>query len=476
MEAKTSGVRSTHPDYDRMLPYWRDCRAVASGQRAMHEAKETYIEKLKDESDTAYSARVKRSNFFNGTWRSIAGLKGMAFRVDPTTDLPGAIKSLADDITMSGVSLNAFASNLVEEVLEVGRFGILVEHPPAAATPISQQAAEQLGIRPSFQIYQTEHIRNWRFRRVANAWVLAMVTLAEKADISEDEFGHETEDRYRVLDLDDAGHYRQRVYAVRKEEDVLVEGPVYPLMRGQPMTVVPFAIVGATGRGDAIDIPPLQDLVDANIALYQVNSDRRHGLHFTGLPTAVVSGYQPAEPGESLYIGSTKAWVFPDPNAKASYLEFTGQGLSPSKEMSVELKQEMAMLGARMLADESRIGSETLGGTQIKHQGENSMLGEIVAHASAALEWALGIMAEWVGASGPVVYQINRKFLPVPMGPQEITALVGAWQQGAISDRELFDKFQEGEVISAGKDYETHQEEVASSEPPRPDPAQPIAA
>lgn len=477
MSIKTKGVRTTHPDYDRLSPYWRDCRNVAKGQRSMHAAGEIYIDMFKDEKPEDYRARIKRSNFFNGFWRTIAGLKGMAFRIDPTRDILANIEKLAEDITLSGVSLDAFASNVVEEVLEVGRVGILVDHPPKpnGIQPISVAAAEQMGLRPTLQLYQTESIRNWRFTRVANAWVLSMATLCEThRNEDQDEFGHESETRYRVLDLDENGHYRQRVFAVRGEKDVLVEGPIYPLMNGAPMTVIPFITVGQSGKGDTTDEPPLIDLVDANVALYQVNSDRRHGLHFTGMPTAVVSGYTPVNDGEKLYIGSTSAWVFPDPNAKAVYLEFTGQGLDASKDMSMELKQEMAMLGARMLADESRIGSETLGGTQIKHQGENSMLGELVGHASGAIEWALEIFGRWSGGDAKPVYQINRRFLPVPMAPQEITALVGAMQSGAISEEDLFVKFQQGEVIRSDKTFEEHQEEVKAN-PQMPAPAKPAA-
>jgi hypothetical protein len=58
-----------------------------------------------------------------------------------------------------------------------------------------------------------------------------------------------------------------------------------------------------------------------------------------------VSGYHARkEGGEKLYIGSQPAWVFPDPNAKAAFLEFTGQGLARSRRRSTgEKKQEMAM-------------------------------------------------------------------------------------------------------------------------------------
>lgn len=476
MTKPTQGVATTHPDYDRLLPYWQDCRNVASGQRAMHVAGERYLDKLVDETPAQYKARLKRSNFFNGTWRTIAGLKGMAFRVDPQQTLPAAIEKLTKDITLSGVSLHSLSSNVVEEILEVGRIGIMVDHPPAAtaATPITVALAEEMGLRPTMQFYKAESIINWRFRKMGNAWVLAMVVLCEEAEISDDEFGHDCEKRYRVLDLDEAGLYRQRVYRRKDDKDELIEGPIYPMIENAALNYVPFIMVGATGKGDAIDEPPLIDLVDANIALYQVNSDRRHGLHFTGLPTLFLAGVNPEQDAAGnavkFHVGSTAAITSNDPNAKGSYIEFTGSGLTPSKDMSLELKQEMALLGARMLADESR-QAETLGGTQIKHQGENSMLGEIVAHASDALEWALGVFAQWAGASGEIVYQINRKFLPAPMGPQELTALVASWQSGAISDGDLFRNLQEGEIIAADKTLEEHAAEIDMQGPAMPAPA-----
>jgi hypothetical protein len=46
-----------------------------------------------------YKARLKRSDFFNGTWRTIAGLGGMAFRKPPTVEVPSGIEPYLDDVT-----------------------------------------------------------------------------------------------------------------------------------------------------------------------------------------------------------------------------------------------------------------------------------------------------------------------------------------------------------------------------------------
>lgn len=459
-------VKAVHPDYDLYLPQWKRCRDVVKGQDALHKAGIAYLPKLVGESETEYKARIARSDFFNATWRTISGLSGMAFGKDPISVLPASIEKFADNIDMAGVDLDAMAEEIVEELLEVGRCGLLVDHPflPENVTALNQAQAETMGQRPSIKFYEAEHIRNWRFSNVRNQWVLTRVVLGETARIEVDEFEEKAEDRYRVLDLDETGFYRQRVFRVEDGKDILVEGPIYPLMNNKPMDYVPFAIIGRSGIGDDIDEPPLIDLVDANIAHYQVNADFRHGLHFTGLPTLFLSGIEPDEKAEPFYIGGSAAITSPHPDADGKFIEFTGKGLSEATGALTALERRMAVLGARMIADESK-QAETLGATQIKRAGENSILARITIVASKALEWALDIMAQWTGTSGEVRYEINREFSPIAMNGQELTALVGAWQLGAISDMELFDMLKRGDIVDAAKTYEAHQEEIGQAGP-----------
>jgi hypothetical protein len=474
-----AGVRTTHKDFDTFSPKWKRCRDVVAGQDAIHKAAEAYLPKLKDESDKDYKARLKRSDFFNGTWRTIDALSGMAFRKPPTVDVPKGIESYLEDVTLAGMPMESFAKETVDEVLSVGRLGILVDHPPQPenVTALTVEAAQRLGLRPTLQLYTTESIRNWKFARVNNAWVLSMVVLGECVAVPKDEFTDEEEDRYRVLDLDSSGLYRQRLFRINeKNEDEQIGGDIYPLMNNKPLTYIPFIIVGASGRNDAIDEPPLIDLVDKNVAHYQVNADYRHGLHFTGCPTPYVAGYL-KEQGEKLYIGSSEAWVFPDPQAKAGFLEFTGQGLGAIETALDRIEKQMALLGARMIADETK-QAETLGATQIKRAGENAVLAKIVQACSEALEWALGVFAEWAGQEGDITYEINRDFLPAMMDAQTLTALFAGVQSGNISKRECFELLQRGDVIDPTKQYEEHQAEVEveTPAPAKPKPGEAAAA
>jgi hypothetical protein len=467
-----AGVRTAHRDYDRLLPLWQQCRDIVAGQSAMHARGEEYLPMLAGEDRIAYLARLKRSDLFNATWRTIAGLSGMAFRKEPARDLPTLIERYSNDITMSGINLDALAENLVEEVLEVGRIGLLVDHPtlPEGVTAITQDAAERLGMRPFLTTYRAEAIRNWKYARVGNRWVMVQVVLGEQAEVPKDEFENELVDRYRVLDLDEAGQYRQRVFEVRDGIDVLVEGPLYPQINGNAMSYIPFQILGRSGKGDEIDEPPLIDLVDANVAHYQLNSDYRHGLHFTAMPTLFLAGV--TDDDTPFYIGGQAAITSQHPDAKGMFIEYTGQGLGAISTALKELEQRMALLGARMIADETR-QAETLGATQIKRVGENSILARICIVTSEAMEWALGVMAEWAGASGEVTYQISREFNPLGLSAQDLTALFSGVQAGIISEAEAFDLLQRGDVVDGKKSFEEHQEEIGQQGPATPDPVRP---
>lgn len=468
-----SEVDTQHREYDEYLPQWNRCADVVAGQRAIHAGREKYLPKLKEEDESEYKARLARSDFFNATFRTISGLVGMAFRKDPVAELPSAIEPFAVNIDLAGTSLQGLAKRLCEEVLEAGRIGILVDHPKLVEniSAISAKVAEQRGLRPTLKLYTAKSITNWRFDVVGNATVLVMVTLKESVEVRDGEFKVKCEDRFRVLDLDESGFYRQRVYRVKDGKDELLEGPIYPQMGGRALAYVPFFIVCPTGFQLCCEEPPLIDLVDKNIAHYQVNSDYRHGAHYTALPTLFLAGLEDDD-AEPIYIGSSKAITSRHPEARGEFIEYKGQGLGALERQLDRLERQMAVLGARMIADETQ-QVETLGATQIKRAGENSVLASIVGAVSDVIVQALTVMAQWVGATGEIKYEINREFSPVGISSQDLIAYMQQVQAGLMSEQEYYELLQRGDVIDGAKPFEEHQEEIGQAGPARPDPLAP---
>lgn len=212
------------------------------------------------------------------------------------------------------------------------------------------------------------------------------------------------------------------------------------------------------------DKPPMYDLATLNLSHYRTTADLEHGAHFTGLPTAVVSGYTKESESDVFRIGSSTAWIFPDPSANAKYLEFTGQGLDTLRNIKKDKEDNLAILGARMLAPEKK-QSEAADTVRMRHAGDGAILSAICNSVSQGLNKCLEIIGQWEGTE-PATIQLNEDYLDQPLSAQDLQALVQAWQQGAISDETLFYNLKVGEVMDEYTTFEEEQSRIAN-QPPR---------
>lgn len=469
-KGKGVGVSTKHRQYEKNAVRWKRCRDVIEGRDAIIAAGEAYLPKLKDQNPQEYLGYQKRATFYNASWRTVQSLVGLLFRKPPKLEVGTKIEEYLKDVTMTGVDFNALAKETTEELLTVSRIGILVDFPRAmdASGQISVAQAEQLGLRPSMKVYETESILNWQTSFVNNRTVLSQVRLLEcKVEDTESEFKKTETEIIRVLDLFD-GKYRVRVYNAKTEEQI--EDDYFPVMNGEMMDYIPFYILGPDGIEVDVETPVLIDLFDMNLDHWRISASYQHGCHFTGCPTPVVSGYQVDDKKpETFTIGSTTAWVFPDPQAKASYLEFTGQGLSELRENLNSLKQDMAAIGARMLAPE-KAGVEASETLAMRHAGEYSILSAIAISVSTGLKAALETFCKWAGDDSEPEFEINRDFVPVAPDAQTLTAWLALVQAGEMSSQSLFNLLKRGDLIEHDVDYETEQERIGDQAPPMPAP------
>jgi hypothetical protein len=475
------GVKSEHPEYTAMKDLWEHCAIAASGHKAVQDAGTAILPKLADQTSTEYEAYKKRSTFFNATRRTIQGLSGMIFRKEATVVVPDSVKEMLNDIDMSGSSLHVLSQRTVDEALRLGRAGLFLDYPTVDTTNATMADAKRFGYRPMIKLYDAYSIINWKTAVVISAAVLSMVVLTEVKAKAKDEFQDDYVTQYRVLDLEkypttsgDAYRYRVRVFEVQKneqgiEEDVVVDGPHYPTMNGKVMDFIPFQFIGPHSTSWEVCEPPLIDLVEVNLSHFRVNADYEHGCHFTGLPTPVISGYTRENPNDQFYIGSMSAWVFPNSQAKASYLEFTGQGLSALRTNLEDKKKEMAVLGARMLEAEPS-AQQSANTAAIHRGGEQSMLASIAETVSCAMERMLKWFCDYANAaSDEVKYKLNKDFFPMPMDSLTLTAIIAAWQNGAIDFDTMIDNLKSGEIVDQDDSAEDIQKRIKANPPPTQD-------
>ena len=460
-------IDSHHPEFDAWLPKWEKCRDAAEGQECVHDKGVRYLPKLSEQSMDEYNAYRGRALYYNATGRTVDGLSGLGFRRPPVFEVPASLEYLEDDVDTSGTPLLAFCERAVEEVITTGRVGILADFPPMqeARTLADEEAS---GARPYLCLFKPESIVNWQYKRIANRMQLSLVVLAEKHEQEQDD-GYTTKavDQLRALRLIDGVYVveiHRKLKTVNGETWQLVEA-IVPKMNGNTIPFIPFLMCGPMGVGAEIEKPPILDLANVNLSHYKTSADYEHGLHFTGLPTPVVSGHT-FDTGDKLALGSTSAIGFPSADAKAYYLEFQGQGLSHLSKRLEEKEAMMAALGARMLAAEKR-QVETAETAAIHRSGENSVLASLAIAVSGALSKALGWCGMWAGVQEEVEVELNTDYLPSGMTPQELTALVGAWQAGGISAATLYENLQRGEIARQGVEFEDEKAAI-EEEGPKP--------
>lgn len=450
-------LTTNHLDYDSMAPKWQRCRDAASGQDAVHAAGKRYLPELKKQQPDEYAAYKLRALFYNATWRTIAAMSGMLFRKAPIIEVPSIMGKHLDNITGDGDSFGVLSQKIAEDVLAVGRCGVLVDHPPVDqdATMLDYAAAD---FRPTMYFYKAEDIYNWH----TDGHRITMVRLKEKQVIRMDEFDFEEAEQYRILDLD-LGHYRQRIFRKIKGKEELqqIGDDIIPVINGKRLDYIPFQFFNVSSLTAKVEEPPLIDLVNVNMAHYRATADYEHGLHYCGLPTPFICGHS-SDASEEMYIGGNAAWIFPNPDTKVGFLEFTGAGLEPLRQSLADKQTMMAILGARMLAEQKK-AAETAEAAGIHRAGENATLAVIADTLTDGLKRCLEYYAAWLGSTEEIQYRINKDFLPSPMSAADITARMGLWQAGAISLEDLINELKKGEIIAEDRSAEDIMDDIAAN-------------
>ena len=465
-------ANSTHHDYDASLPTWLRARDVIAGEDAVKAGGTKYLPRLDSQSDNEYLGYKSRACFFNATSRTCDGFLGLLFRRDPEVKLPdrhagvgGALRVFTDDVDLMGTSLFTFCKGVTGEVLALGRCGTLIDWEGGSES------------RAYVVRYQAEDILNWQTQRINGRNVVTLIALREVlAD------GHQTDDPFvvkqietvRVLKLESqadgstryvveiwqqetktkTGRRGSNALPGKKSEWTLTETRV-PLRLGKPLPLIPFVFHGPRNALPDVDKMPLADIICVNLDHYRLDADYKHGLHFTALPTAWVSGFDKTS---ELRIGSSTAWVAEAPGAVAGFLEFKGHGLSTFENAQNRDERLMAVLGSRMLEDTKRVG-ETADAIELRQAGENSILMTLALSVSDSISQVLRWVYWWNSteaypediSEALVLLQINTDFTAKGLTPLELTAIVSAWQAGAISQATMFDLFRKGEVLPTGR-------------------------
>lgn len=416
-----------------MLTAAQKGRALMGGTTAMRAARTTYLPQFAKESKPAYDVRLAASWLFNGYRKTVKDMTGRVFST-PVEISEGdqRLKDWSENIDMQGRDLSTFARQVFEDGLAgPGINWIMVDAPQREGT-VTQAQAQAQNLRPYLVHLKVEDVLGWRSEVVDNVTTLTQIRIAEKITERDtlDEFKDTTVDQVRVLDRLPAG-VQTRLYRKGKDAKWALYQPETLNTAIKEITVVPFY---ANRTGFFTGEPMLDDLADINIAHWQSQSDQRNILHYARVPILFGAGM---DSKATITIGATEAVMATDVNAKLSWVEHNGKAIEAGRVDLKDLEFQMETFGLQMLT--ARTNAQSATGEALDANKETSQLAMTADALKDALEQALQWMGLYGGFDAPVEVEVNKDFGVSFMTAQEVSALLQAVKDGALS-RETFVK------------------------------------
>ena len=139
-------VNTPRDEYNNATTVWRRMRDTYGGRDKIIDAGDLYTPRLPAATPEAQRNYLNRGNYYNAVRRTVSGLVGGVFQKTPRFDVPKRVDPWLKDVTLTSVPMDSFALMATEDVMLMGRCGILVEMADSPLTPA----------RPYFVSYTAE--------------------------------------------------------------------------------------------------------------------------------------------------------------------------------------------------------------------------------------------------------------------------------------------------------------------------------
>jgi hypothetical protein len=457
----TLSVTDASPDWELRIPEWRKVRDALDGEDAVKARGAEYLMKPRGMKPIDYTNYKGRAMFYGVADRTLLGLTGLVFRVEPEVALPGRLTPLVESLTPEATPVRDALHEAVSEVLSLGRYGLLVDLPEGETTDAL----------PYVATYRAEDVFRWEEtlgRGADGAFKrrLVRVLLRERPTTA----NGETEILVRELIIQD-DVYVQNVYVETASEDTLavlrfdeptlagwfrLRDTVTPRVAGRTLTEIPFIFINPMDQRARTVKPPMLDLVVVNFAHYRNSADHENALYLTASPTPFIFGVEESKVPKG--IGSGVIWWSSSHDTRAGMIEFEGKGLAAQQKAMLDKENLMAALGARLIADVRRenVTAET---TRLQSRAETSVITAVVASVESGFRRAFAIAAGWVAAgAAEIVLKINRDYIETRLSANELREVVAGWQAGAYSRQTLHENLQRGEIVPPERTVEAELE------------------
>lgn len=450
-------VSNKHPLYVENYAQWVKNRIVTKSAEAVKSAGVTFLPKLNGQDSEEYDAYRMRANFFPAAKKTLASIMGMIHSKAPVVNFPESRKYYLEQIGLDDASISEISMQINYEQALQGRVGILTDY----ETSITGE------IFPYIAVYTAESIWNWKEAKIQGQTRLAMLVLEECVPKDPSNlFSGDTVSQLRVLWLDpDDGFLRVAVLvpdgSKKEGQYSLSEEIRTPTIRGKKLPYIPFLIVGAQSIASGVEESPIGSIVDTNLSHYRTSADLEHGRHYTALPTYYLISDTSEDPKLVVGGGSFIHVKADAQNAEIGMVEYTGAGLSALEKADEQKKQEMAVLGARMLQAEKK-QAEAADTVRLRQASENSVIANIARTASRALTISLQWVADMLLLPNKdVSFELTTDFLTISIDPKMVDSLANLVASERMSLETFFYNLAQGGLYPDGHTFEKEMERLS---------------
>ena len=449
-------IDTFHPEFEHNVLLWELCRDCFLGEHAVKNKKDQYLPRLSSQNEHGYDAYLKRSVYYPILSNTISGRLGQIMRKSPIfSGSDSGISWLQDSVTKDKKDMSVFCSRVIEEMMKVGRVGVLADY-------------DEKRQKPYFSLYTAESIVNWH--EVDS--VLQEVHLVEEGYTINELDRIEPERKIRRCFLDNEGTYMVEVYTVPhlqntgmpRREPRLIEA-YQPLVFGKPLTELPFTFINPNSLLSDVDKPPLLDIALMSLALYRNSADLELSLHTTAISTPYGTGIEEEDLDGDFVLGPSEFKLFRNPDAKIDVLEFKGTGVNAIMESMSNKFTHIASIGgdASFTSNRSAENAETF---RLRMAKETSAMSNIVLYAEKGLNHILNFASSWISPNEKLSISVNRDFLDATMSADLLKAINESVVMGLISRKAAFEIRQKNEIYPDEWTFEKEQSLLEEDELP----------
>jgi len=419
-------VTTLHPEYAQALADFEMMDEALQGERAVKAnamrlpKTEGMVEaeKLNQDNRYIYASYLARAEYPHWVKDGLRSMMGMVSRLQPEVELPARLEGMQHNATGDGFGIVQLFQRTVAAALAFGRSVLVAD-------------VDNNG-EPFIAVYGAQDAINWKESNIDGRRDLTLAVLREPWQKPEtDEFGHDSETVYRVMDLVDG---RYRVQILREDGTPVTDARIPGTYSADGSLVtgldyLPVVFAGSVDNAPDVDEIPLYTMSKAALKYYQLSADYYQSLHRTAHPQPWVAGL---DGDMTLRVtGPSAAWVLPQ-NAACGYMEISGSGIEKIRQAMAEQKNMALEAGARVI---DIGGAESGDARRARQDDQHATLHTVVVTAAEAVEQALRFAAEQVNADAEQVkFTVKPDFAGANVDPQMAAQLLQAAMAGKISN------------------------------------------